>query len=964
METTGQFLTTPDNIEFARDLPPVEIDEFCETLGVSGDTDKLIILVAFKSRGVAMTFENLNLLQQTMGQNLHQRTDKEDLLYSVVEGGEIPFTLIPFALTRLAFLRTPRDFGSDADLEKLTNAASSPKQYYDDSFSAYPFLPTVAPRMLENACCSYARKRLQNRPGDPPTYYSRYFAMVQSSGVGKSRALHELRRNSERVFVVCVTLRQRENVGEPRRTPVVADFIEQRVTTAYDWDIFLHAVTHQLNRRFTEAGGIPSKGNSRDTFHEDLLKEKSPFWTDVVAMFGAVRARLATGVTENNSWKTIRKEVFLTKAAEEGVINCLAQSQMVLAVALDECVDALVRKCNVQKFYGLQRALSYVEEKECDMVAVVVDTNSTICNFAPPDAVFQSSGRVVGGSRLYLPFVFLDVDISRQLMETATAATRKIVQKYRVDTTLTPLPTDVGVGVGVGGGAALTVRCNPLLELLCCRPLFSTALVNRIATGDVDSALAFCRDLLNTKLPRVPVITTSEVSVMSVELAAFVEKAKVAAFSCASLRWDVTTHSPTLMQLLVSQRLALIRKVAPRMARVWCQYSFEPALARHVAEQMLRDERAFEAALAALSEVQVGGYLEMQEGRGNAGEMAATIVLCRAMDKAQSPEMAQKIAPVWLHSWLAQLFPDMAVDGAWRDIFLALAARRGVVYFHSARRIEEPLTPDVLLRYLRCGVAIISPSDEPTTTFYVPVAYPTKLRAVDLANPKSFTLGVVTVQVQNVAAYSSSTPLLTDMFTAMKTLLGDDVPLVCLVLQMHPALQWSDTVEWVPQGQTTQSGGHQATDGLGLVKHFSNGFPCLPQSSPAYGTVRSLFEDTSIDSQVLAMLQESQVQPPPPQEEATVLGPDTSLPFENRLRSLATLIGARMFHTRPDDVVEAETAEWMELGGPPTAPPPITGRKRHVQEKEEEEKQEEKQEEGMDPATGPKSKRLRTDALA
>eukprot|EP01033_Poteriospumella_lacustris_P015841 gene15840-11338_t len=156
---------------------------------------------------------------------------------------------------------------------------------------------------------------------------------------------------------------------------------------------------------------------------------------------------------------------------------------------------------------------------------------------------------------------------------------------------------------------------------------------------------------------------------------------------------------------------------------------------------------------------------------------------------------------------------------------------------------------------------------------------------------------------------------------------------------MHPTLQRSDTIEWAPQGQTTRSRKNLANAGLGLVKYFASGFPCLPQSSPAaYGTVRSLFEDTSIDSQVLAMLQESQVQPPPPQEEATVLGPDTSLPFENRLRSLATLIGARMFHARPDDVggrVEAETAEWMELGGPPPAPLPITGRKRRVEDKEE-----------------------------
>eukprot|EP01033_Poteriospumella_lacustris_P015838 gene15838-11335_t len=214
METAEQFLTTPGNIEFARDLPPAEIDEFCETLGVSRSASLSTISMAFKSRRVAMTFAKLNLLQQSMGQNLHQRTDKEDILYSVAEGG-FHTALIPFALTRLAFLRSPQDFDGDAALEKvfqffllsdrtfsnpesanalitralfqLTNAATAPEQrglpeYYENSFSAYPFLPTVAPRLLENACCSYARKRLRNSPGDPPTYYSRYFAMVQSSG--------------------------------------------------------------------------------------------------------------------------------------------------------------------------------------------------------------------------------------------------------------------------------------------------------------------------------------------------------------------------------------------------------------------------------------------------------------------------------------------------------------------------------------------------------------------------------------------------------------------------------------------------------------------------------------------------------------------------------------------------------------------------------------------------------------
>eukprot|EP01033_Poteriospumella_lacustris_P004667 gene4667-3346_t len=806
-----------ETFEFASDLSLAAIDNFRRKLGVSRYADPPTISAAFRHHKVAITFTSSNSLQQAIGLKLHKHSDLEDLLSSVCTG-HIPNDLVPFALTRLAFQRSPQNFRGNADIQsviqffldservfptlehanalitqalsQLTKAISPPQQQRVFP-TCDPFLRTMVPSLLENACCSTARRWLQTRPGEQSPYFSRYFAMVQSSGVGKSRALEELRRNGERVFVVCVTLRQRENVGEPPRTPVVADFLETNVTTFYDWDIFLHAVTHQLNRRFTAAGAIPSTGRPRDDFHVDLLAVNSQFWTDVVAMFRTVQALLVPGQNkENSSWAAIRHDVFVQQATAAGVVNHLHRSQTVLVVALDECVDALVRKRGVE----------------------------------------------------------------------------------------------------------------------------------------------------NVNLPPVPAVAWNNGDL------AWVERVKAAAFSCASLRWDVTTHSPTLMRLLVRERLALIRKVAPRMTRVWCQYSFEPALARHVAEQMRRDENAFEAALTALSEVHEGGYLEMKEGRGNnAGEMAATIVLCRAMDKAQ-PAHATKIAPVWLHSWLAQLFPAMAAGNKthWRQIFRQSAARRGVVYFHSARRIEEPLTRDVLLRYLRCGTAIIAPRDEPVTALYVPVAYPKPQQwqqqcdandvavdiAVDLADPRSFTLGVVTVHVKNVATTDDSTPLQEEednRFTHTTQLLdnGDVViPRVGLELQMHPALQRPDTIS-----TPVVAPGH--ANGLRLEKYFANGFPCLPTSSPAYRTVRSLFECPPIDAHVLAMLRESQV------KGDDVLGRGA----DSELCRMATMIGEKMFHARhPANVDEAATAATvMARGGAPSGPPPpITGRRKrqsgHVEE--------------------------------
>lgn len=930
-------------IEFASDLSRAEIEDFrSRILCVPQDAKPSEISTAFRKKNVAFTFENANALQQAVGLNLHKCSDSEWLIDSVISD-KIASDLVSFAMTRLAFLKQPAAFRSAKDLQavhqylatdrptprreadakqcitralsELANAASSPEQrvlpeYFRDSFWRYQFHQTFAPRLLEDACCTYARKR-HSDDTSKSKYYSRYFAIVQSSGVGKSRALHELRRNSERVFVVYVNLRQKDNVGEPSRTPVAANFIEENVTNATDWDTFLHAMTYQLNVRFARRGGIPNTGKSRDDFHNDLLKEDSLFWTDVVGMFRDVQSQLMSG----KDWDDIRNEVFKTRASRLGVVNHLENSKTVLVVALDECVDALVRK-NSNKFYGMQKALVYGEPKLCDVVAVVVDTNSTICNFAPPDAR-HPAGRVVAGSRLHSPFVFFDVDVSKKLIANAAETTRQAFWAHRVDTTLTPLPVDVD-----GDGAALTVRRNPLVELLYCRPLFSTPLFNLLEKKGVVYARDFCYALLDSKLPRVSVVGPNATDLQSIA------NATAAAISCASLRWDVTTHSATLTQLLVSQRLALIRKVAPRMTRVWCQYSFEPALSRHVAEQMLCDKKVFEAALATLSEVQVGGYLEMKEGRGNAGEMAATIVLCRAIDMAQPPA-SSTIAPVWLHSWLAQLFPQIAANQQWRQIFRQSAARRGVVHFHSARRLEEPLSRDVLLRYLQCGVAIISPRDEPATDIYVPVAYPKQQNNVDLMDSESFTLGVVTIQVKNVASDRNATQLLQDMFTFAKDLLGAEPPLVGVVLQMNPTLKGPDAIEKVSQGQTTRR--CQAKNGLGLVKYFANGFPCLSQSPTAHGIIQSLFEYTPIDSQVVTMLREIHEEQP-----AKVAGDNRST-SDNNFRNMAALIGSRMFHARSrgfDDVAVEENIQrcWY----PPSGPPPVSGCKRKIDDEEDE----------------------------
>lgn len=136
--------------------------------------------------------------------------------------------------------------------------------------------PAAVVRLLEDACCSYALVSRQTLPEEgSPQFYSRYFAMVQSSDVGKTRSVVELMKHSKRVFVVYMNLRQPNNAGEPGRMPVIADLIDQRVETTTDWEILI--VTMQLAvKGLVDANQLPHDADTRIAFHLQQQETTQP----------------------------------------------------------------------------------------------------------------------------------------------------------------------------------------------------------------------------------------------------------------------------------------------------------------------------------------------------------------------------------------------------------------------------------------------------------------------------------------------------------------------------------------------------------------------------------------------------------------------------------------------------------------------------------------------------------------
>lgn len=185
------------------------------------------------------TVKNINLLEQYFGWNWNMITAETDILE--LFPSELPellsFLIAKLATVRLAHLGTNleddhvkvifrhatnhhRDWVCillrgknhkwalfDDKVPQLVATTGNRVPTFLSDPLACPYL-TPSPaldvvQLLEDTCRSYALVQRQSGVRSQH-FYSRYFAMVQSSGVGKTRAVLELMQHSQRVFLCCV----------------------------------------------------------------------------------------------------------------------------------------------------------------------------------------------------------------------------------------------------------------------------------------------------------------------------------------------------------------------------------------------------------------------------------------------------------------------------------------------------------------------------------------------------------------------------------------------------------------------------------------------------------------------------------------------------------------------------------------------------------------------------------------
>jgi hypothetical protein len=560
---------------------------------------------------------------------------------------------------------------------------------------------------------------------------------------------------------------------------------------------------------------------------------------------------------------------------------------MVLVLALDDCWQSLQTD---GKLVALQSALDYTKRTLTDVVAILMDTDASVSQFAPLELPYSASSRVISGHLLNTPFFLFPIDLSSELGQRRGPDTWSPEAEYRATVTLTAGSTSSSTSsssvcaASPAAAAAATsdvvvVRYNPVEEVLCCRPLFATCFTNAIDTAVglrndsdddtwlasvVEAAFAACMDTVARKLDAQPADAPP---------ASAAEAERIRLFSYAAIRWRSTTTSRVLMEGLLRQQLGLLREVGPQSETLLCAYGLEPLLGRHVASKMTAT--VFESTLRTLHDLQGQGQLCGYRSRGDHAALVATIVLSRAHDTATAravpsaqPSPIQNYGPVLLRDWLAQLLDDGASQWAELQAQAGSALDRAVVFFHSVYQVESqstpPITVDMARWYLQRGTAMVAPrGGEAAADLFVPFAVPQgddSSWEIDLMDPDTYVLGVLPVQVTSVNADGVD-----DNAALLRGLLGSEVvqqfplnaPRVGLVIHMTPGGQaasaasataskaWATDTDakgdaFVLVGahmkSTRPAGRAPETPTFvpcGFVKYFWNRIPCVVQQPGA-----------------------------------------------------------------------------------------------------------------------------------
>ncbi len=160
-------------------------------------------------------------------------------------------------------------FNHDSLMDAASDAFDAP--FVDSHGNVASFLEHV------DACRS--RWAFPHLVAGRKSVYSPYFAVVQSSMMGKTRLFHEVPRCSD-TYLMYVCLRKPSDPGYPPSIPTVYDSLVFSKCTMLHYASFLYTSIHQLLDFI-----VAKRGTNRDWFQLQTKNHGLEFWNDITGHF-------------------------------------------------------------------------------------------------------------------------------------------------------------------------------------------------------------------------------------------------------------------------------------------------------------------------------------------------------------------------------------------------------------------------------------------------------------------------------------------------------------------------------------------------------------------------------------------------------------------------------------------------------------------------------------------------------
>lgn len=501
------------------------------------------------------------------------------------------------------------------------------------------------------------------------THYSPYCALVQSSGVGKSRALMELSKLG--VYICYCSLASRSTSASPPRTVDLADKLVNTFTE-HGMVLYLKAWLQVLSTHIStmspEVWKQQQLPNEDGSPKGDLAKKVLAEWRKS---------------DRDDPYEGQNPEAWDMNTCSEvikSVENAFQKKRPCSVIfAFDEARGLQIRDpqsnlMTTSPFYQIRRALRIFFDHQT-FSAIMLDTSAKVTNLLPSKHNEDSERAISMGFKLAHPIYFLP---NMSLFK--TPASQSVPDCFQ-----------------------------PSHWLKQGRPMWSARLKKE---GNPSSVRLFALQ----KLVRT-VLGTFEEKGVRVPVDVFrgvMTESQAMALLSATAGLSICARSE-LAEAMSASHMNLILRVSEDRSRIYIGLPAEPILAEGAASALL-DNKVQEEALKHLLAACKVGYVTP----GPQGEFVAKFILVAAMwDK----EREWQLQPIPVEEYLEKLLVNVHDDRSIFDKVKAKCPVRGLVFFNSFVLVRKPPTTDTLHRAFTSGYALMYRAEN-SVDMIIPVGTP------------------------------------------------------------------------------------------------------------------------------------------------------------------------------------------------------------------------------------------------